>query len=454
MSLKRVLIANRGEIAVRVIRACKALGIESVIAVSKADQDSRGAQLADRTVCIGPPRVGESYLNQNALLAAALGTKSDAIHPGYGFLAENPKFVQACEENAITFVGPRSESVAAMGNKLAAREIAKSYGVPVVPGSPRIARFEEAIDVVEQIGFPILFKAAAGGGGRGIRIVHELSELQSAFQNASAEAEAAFGDNTLYVERYIISARHIEIQVFGDKFGNVIHLGERDCSMQRRYQKIIEEAPAVMVPDKTRQAIRDAAVALVKGISYENAGTVEFIYDEERDEFYFLEMNTRIQVEHPVTEAVTGIDLVQLQLKVAGGEPIPYAQSEINLSGHAIECRINAESPKKSFHPSPGKITTWKPPEIDGIRLDTHCFEGYVVPPFYDSLLAKLIIFGRDRNAALERTREALGQFNVEGIDTNIGFLSFLVNEPAFESGRYNTRWVEANIDRFLPANA
>jgi len=454
VSLKRVLIANRGEIAVRVIRACKALGIESVIAVSKADQDSRGAQLADRTVCIGPPRVGESYLNQNALLAAALGTKSDAIHPGYGFLAENPKFVQACEENAITFVGPRSESVAAMGNKLAAREIAKSYGVPVVPGSPRIARFEEAIDVVEQIGFPILFKAAAGGGGRGIRIVHELSELQSAFQNASAEAEAAFGDNTLYVERYIISARHIEIQVFGDKFGNVIHLGERDCSMQRRYQKIIEEAPAVMVPDKTRQAIRDAAVALVKGISYENAGTVEFIYDEERDEFYFLEMNTRIQVEHPVTEAVTGIDLVQLQLKVAGGEPIPYAQSEINLSGHAIECRINAESPKKSFHPSPGKITTWKPPEIDGIRLDTHCFEGYVVPPFYDSLLAKLIIFGRDRNAALERTREALGQFNVEGIDTNIGFLSFLVNEPAFESGRYNTRWVEANIDRFLPANA
>ena len=454
MSLERVLIANRGEIAVRVIRACKALGIESVIAVSKADTDSRGAQLADRKVCIGPPRVGESYLNHNAILAAALGTHSDAIHPGYGFLAENAKFVKACEENGVTFVGPRSESVAMMGNKLAAREIAKDYGVPVVPGSPKIARYEEAIKVVEEIGLPILFKAAAGGGGRGIRIVNEPGELQSAFQSASAEAEAAFGDNTLYLERYIVSARHIEIQVFGDKFGNVVHLGERDCSMQRRYQKIIEEAPAVMVPDKTRQAIRAAAVALVKGISYENAGTVEFIYDEERDEFYFLEMNTRIQVEHPVTEAVTGIDLVQLQLKVAGGEPLPFVQSDINFSGHAIECRINAESPKRSFHPSPGKITTWRPPEIEGVRLDTHCFAGYEVPPFYDSLLAKLIIYGHDRNDALERTKEALGQFQVKGIDTNVEFLSFLVNDPAFESGRYNTRWVERNIDRFLPTSA
>lgn len=451
MGIKRVLIANRGEIALRVIRACKALGIETVVAVSKADKESMAAQIADRAVCIGPARVSDSYLNQNALLAAALGTGCDAIHPGYGFLAENSKFVKACEENGITFVGPRSQSVQMMGNKLEAREIAMQYGVPVVPGSPWIEKYEDAIAVATKIGYPILFKAAAGGGGRGIRIVHNESELKGTFQSASAEAEAAFGDKTLYVERYIVSGRHIEIQVFGDKFGGAIHLGERDCSMQRRYQKIIEEAPAAMVPISTREAIRQAAVSLVKGIGYENAGTVEFIYDEERDEFYFLEMNTRIQVEHPVTEAITGIDLVQLQLKVAAGEPIPYQQSDISLSGHAIECRINAEAPQRSFHPSPGRITTWRAPEIEGLRLDTHCFEGYMVPPFYDSLLAKLIVVGEDRNDAIKRAREALRDFEVKGIETNIDFLSFLVNEPDFETGKYNTRWVEENIGRFLP---
>lgn len=452
MTIERVLVANRGEIAVRVVRACKALGIESVVAVSKADQDSLAARLGDRAVTIGPARAAQSYLDQNALLAVALGVKADAIHPGYGFLAENPKFVKACEDNQITFVGPKSASVAMMGNKLEAREIAKSCGVPVVPGSPRIARFEDAAEIAGKIGYPILFKAAAGGGGRGIRIVNGPGELQTAFQNASAEAEAAFGDNTLYMERYIVSARHIEIQVFGDRYNNVIHLGERDCSMQRRYQKIIEEAPAAMVPEHTRQAIRDAAVALVKGISYENAGTVEFIYDENRDEFYFLEMNTRIQVEHPVTEAITGVDLVQLQLKVASGEPLGYEQADITFSGHAIECRINAESPRNSFHPSPGRITLWSPPQMTGVRLDTHCYEGYVVPPFYDSLLAKLIVHGKDRSDALKRTKEALGMFKIEGIETNVEFLSFLTDDPAFDSGRYNTRWVEANIDRFLPA--
>ncbi len=450
MSIERVLIANRGEIAVRVVMACKALGIESVVAVSKADQDSLAARLGDRAVTIGPARAAQSYLDQNAILAAALGVKADAIHPGYGFLAENPRFVKACEENGITFVGPRSASVAAMGNKLEAREIAKSYGVPVVPGSTRIASFEDAADIADQIGFPILFKAAAGGGGKGIRIVNEPGELKVAFQNAAAEAEAAFGDNTLYMERYIVSARHIEIQVFGDKYNNVIHLGERDCSMQRRYQKIIEEAPAAMVPQHARLAIRDAAVALVKGISYENAGTVEFIYDEMRDEFYFLEMNTRIQVEHPVTEAITGVDLVQSQLKVAGGEPLGYGQPDIAFSGHAIECRINAESPRNSFQPSPGTITRWSPPEIEGVRLDTHCYQGYVVPPFYDSLLAKLIVHGKDRGDAIERTKEALGRFKVAGIETNIEFLSFLVNDPDYASGEYNTRWVEANIGRFM----
>ena len=451
MSLQRVLVANRGEIAVRVIKACKALGIESVVTVSKADSDSAAARLADRAVCIGPAKVGESYLNQNAILAAALGTKADAIHPGYGFLAENPRFVRACEKEGITFIGPKSSSVEMMGNKLAARELAEKCGVPVVPGSPHVASYEDAAKIAGEIGFPLLFKAAAGGGGRGIRIVNKTDELKDAFQNASREAEAAFGDNTLYMERYVTSARHIEIQVFGDSFGDVIHLGERDCSMQRRYQKIIEEAQAVMVPESTREKIRASAVALVKGISYENAGTVEFIYDEERDEFYFLEMNTRIQVEHPVTEAVTGIDLVQLQLKVAGGEAIPYAQSDIAFSGHAIECRINAESPQRSFHPSPGRITTWRPPEMEGLRLDTHCYEGYLVPPFYDSLLGKMIVYGKDRSEALQKTRTALESFEVKGIETNIGFLSFLANEPDFESGRYNTRWVEQNIGRFLP---
>lgn len=449
MGIKRVLIANRGEIAVRVIRACKALGIETVVAVSSADRVSMAAQIADRAVCIGPARVSDSYLNQDAILAAALGTGCDAIHPGYGFLAENSKFVKSCEENGIIFVGPRSESVQMMGNKLEAREIAVQYGVPIVPGSPHIEKYQDAIEVAAEIGFPILFKAAAGGGGRGIRIVHNESELEGTFQSASAEAEAAFGDRTLYVERYVVSGRHIEIQVFGDKFGGAIHLGERDCSMQRRYQKIIEEAPAVMVPMSTRENIRQAAVSLVKGIGYENAGTVEFIYDEERDEFYFLEMNTRIQVEHPVTEAITGIDLVQLQLKVAAGEKIPYQQSDIVLSGHAIECRINAESPRNSFHPSPGRISTWNAPDLEGLRLDTHCFEGYVVPPFYDSLLAKLIVVGSDRGEAIARARQALAAFDAKGLETNIEFLHFLVSEPDFETGRYNTRWVEHNIDRF-----
>ena len=451
MSLKRVLIANRGEIAVRVIKACRAMGIESVVAVSKADTDSAAAHLADRSVCIGPPRAGDSYLNQNAILAAALGTKSDAIHPGYGFLAENPRFVRACEDHGITFVGPSSSSVEMMGNKLAARELAVSYGVPVVPGSPRVKDLKEAGATAEKIGYPLLFKAAAGGGGRGIRIVNSKGELEAAFTNASAEAEAAFGDSTLYMERYVVSGRHIEIQVFGDSFGNAIHFGERDCSMQRRYQKIIEEAPGVMVPEDTRKKIRAAAVELVQGISYENAGTVEFIYDIDRDEFYFLEMNTRIQVEHPVTELVTGVDLVQLQLRVASGESLGLSQDEVALSGHAIECRINAESPQRSFHPSPGRITRWRPPEMEGLRLDSHCFEGYLVPPFYDSLLAKMIVSGKDRTEALEKTRVALLKFEVEGIETNISFLSFLTSEPDFKSGNYNTRWVEQNIGRFLP---
>lgn len=450
MAIQRVLVANRGEIAVRIIQACKALGIESVLATSTADRGSLAAQVADRVICIGPSRATDSYLNQNAILAAAKGSGSDAIHPGYGFLAENPSFVKACEDNGFIFIGPQSAAVAQMGNKLAARELANELKVPIVPGSARINRLQDAEKTANKIGFPVLFKAAAGGGGRGIRIVKEASELQNAFQSASAEAEAAFGDNTLYMERFIASARHIEIQVFGDKAGNALHFGERDCSMQRRYQKIIEEAPAVIVPAKTLQDMRSAAISLVKGISYQNAGTIEFIYDLKRDEFYFLEMNTRIQVEHPVTEAVTGIDLVQLQLTIAAGKELPYQQSDIKFSNHAIECRINAESAKRSFHPSPGRITKWAPPQDYNIRLDTHCFQDYVVPPFYDSLLAKLIVSGTTRSDAIDNTHNALRHFQIDGIETNLDFLTYLSSHPDFIANTHDTRWIENNLDPFL----
>jgi len=443
LSLQRVLVANRGEIAVRIVRACRALGIESVVAVSEVDRDSLPARLADRAVCIGPSRAAASYLNTDALLATALGTGCDAVHPGYGFLAENPDFGAACERNDLIFVGPRPETVKTMGNKLAARRIAEQAGVPVVPGSSSIATFTDAAGVVEDIGYPVLLKAAAGGGGRGIRIVHHPDELRDTFQSAAAEAEAAFGDGTLYVERYIADGRHIEVQVFGDQQGSVIHLGERDCSLQRRYQKIVEEAPASLVPDALRQSILDSAVALAAGIGYSNAGTVEFIYDQQRREFHFLEMNTRIQVEHPVTEEITGIDLVQLQLRVAAGEPLGIEQAEVPFKGHAIECRITAEQPSAGFRPSPGLITSWEPPEGAGVRLDTHCFAGYRVPPYYDSLLAKLITSGADREQAIERMQAALGDFHVEGVDTGISFLSGLMAHPDYRSGHVNTRWVE-----------
>jgi acetyl-CoA carboxylase biotin carboxylase subunit len=449
--VKRVLVANRGEIAVRVIRACRALGLESVVAVSAADRDSMAARLADRAVCIGPARPGLSYLNQDALLAAALGTGADAVHPGYGFLAENAGFAAACEREGLRFVGPASETVHTMGNKLSAREVARKAGVPLVPGSDRVPDVAEAREVAAAIGYPLLFKAAAGGGGRGIRIVRNAGELADAFGGASAEARAAFGDPTLYAERYVTTGRHIEVQIFGDRHGRVLHLGERDCSLQRRYQKVLEEAPAAAVPEHAREAIRRSAVLLAEAIGYENAGTVEFLYDEERDEHYFLEMNTRIQVEHPVTEMVTGLDLVRLQLQVAAGDPLPLTQEQVTFTGHAIECRINAESPEQDFRPSPGRITRWAPPEGPGIRLDTHCFEGYVVPPFYDSLLGKLIVHGRDRAEALRRTKAALRTFEVEGVATTIPFHRWLLEQPDVESGHFGTRWLEPAMVGFRP---
>jgi len=451
MSIARVLVANRGEIALRVIKACRELGIESVIAVSEADRESLPARTADRAVCIGPPRSSESYLKVESIIAAALGTKSDAVHPGYGFLAEKPELAEACEKHGVKFIGPKPDSIRQMGNKLAARALVSEYRIPVVPGSPNVGSLKEGFALAESIGFPVLLKAAAGGGGRGIKIVTDASELQRAFEMAAAEAKAAFGDATLYIERYLPNARHIEVQILGDQSGNVIHVGERDCSLQRRYQKVVEEALAYSIPEQVRKKIRTAAVTAAKNIRYENAGTIEFILDQESEKFYFLEMNTRIQVEHPVTEMITGVDLVQEQISIANGQRLSYKQSDIRFSGHAIECRITAESPQDEFRPSPGVITEWHPPEGKGIRVDSHCFEGYFVPPFYDSLLAKLITHGADRHEAMKRMGEALESFRVNGIATTIPFLGFLLHQQDYISGKVNTRWVERKLEQFVP---
>jgi acetyl-CoA carboxylase biotin carboxylase subunit len=441
-TISRVLIANRGEIAVRVIRACKSLGLESVAAVSEADKESLAAKLADRAVCIGPARPADSYLNVGAIVAAARGSGADAVHPGYGFLAEQPRLAQACNENGLVFIGPSAGMIAQMGNKIVARELAASFGVPVVPGSEKVGSVEEALLVAEAIGFPLLLKAAAGGGGRGMRIVNQMSELQGAFQAASGEARAAFGDGTLYVERYIRNARHIEVQILADHFGNVIHLGERDCSLQRRFQKIVEEAPAPHL-DALREKIWQAATTLARETGYRNAGTIEFIVDRDENRFYFLEMNTRIQVEHPVTEMITGVDIVREQIRIAAGERLSVSQEEVRFEGHAIECRINAESPEQGFRPSPGRIRLWKEPSGNGVRVDTHCYPGYLVPPYYDSMIAKVIAHAGTRSDALEKMDGALADFAVEGVDTTIAFLRSLVNHPDVRQGKTHVRWIE-----------
>jgi len=443
LTVSRVLIANRGEIALRIIRACEALDIETVLAVSEADRDSLPARIAGRTVCIGPARSGESYLNLNAIVAAALGTGSDAVHPGYGFLAESPELAETCAAQGITFVGPRPEQIREMGNKLKARALARQYGLPVLPGSERVRTASQAAAMAEQIGLPIMMKAAAGGGGRGMKIVNDREETRQMCESASAEARAAFGDETLYLERFIPNARHVEVQVLGDRFGNVIHLGERDCSLQRRHQKLVEESPAPAITETLREEIRQAGVTLARSLRYENAGTIEFIFDQDAGRFYFLEMNTRIQVEHPVSEMVTGIDLVQEQLRIARGEALRFSQSDVTFRGHAIECRINAELPAEGFRPSPGRIGAWRPPEGPNIRLDTHCYAGYTIPVYYDSLLAKLIVYGSDRAEALQRMRRALQQFSVSGVDTTLAFLQFAIECPDFAAGTVNTKLVE-----------
>ncbi len=442
-AISRILVANRGEIAVRIIRACKDLSIETIAAVSEADRESLAAKQADHAVCIGPARALDSYLKINTLIAAALGTKSDAIHPGYGFLAEQPEMAQACRNHGLIFIGPSPNNLKEMGNKLLARKAVEACSIPTIPGSEKVEDSQAAASIAQNIGFPILLKAAAGGGGRGIVIVKDPEEFETVFDTVTAEVQAAFGDGTLYIEKYIANARHIEVQIVADQLGNVIHVGERDCSVQRRYQKVIEEAPSPVVSPQLRAEICQAAVKIAKNINYESIGTVEFVLDQDSGKFYFLEMNTRIQVEHPVTEQISGIDLVKEQINVAAGRPVSISQKEVRLQGHSIECRINAELAEADFRPSPGKITQWMPPEGNGIRIDTHCFEGYSVPPFYDSLLAKVIVSGNDRSEAIEYMRFALESFSVCGVDTTIPFLSKIIDHADFVNGNINTRWIE-----------
>jgi len=441
--LSRVLVANRGEIAVRIIRACRKLGIESVVTVSEIDRDSLPARLADRAVCIGPPSPMESYLKVDTIITAALGTGSDAIHPGYGFLAEQPQLAEACAAHHLVFVGPKADDLKKMGDKLYARKLAGQVGVSIIPGSELVRHLKEAADAADQIGFPVLLKAAAGGGGKGMKIVPRAEDLKAVFNEASLEALSAFGDDRLYVEHYIPNARHIEVQIIGDCHGNIIHLFERDCSLQRRYQKMVEESPSPAVSPELREKICEAAVRIARQIGYENAGTVEFMLDQDHGQFYFLEMNTRIQVEHPVTEMISGVDLVKEQFRVAAGESFSVSQADIRLTGHAIECRINAESPGAGFSPCPGTVTEWKPPEGEDVRVDSHCYSGYFVPPHYDSLLAKLITRGADRHEAIDVMQNALSDFIVRGLDTTIPFHRFIMKHPEYRNGNISTNWIE-----------
>jgi len=447
--MKRVLVANRGEIAVRVIRACRALRLEVVAIHSEADRGALHTRLADRAVCVGPPPARGSYLNVPSIVAAALGTGCDAVHPGYGFLAEDAGFAAACRQHGLRFVGPSPEAIRLMGDKLAARSLAARLGVPVVPGSAGPVR--TAADVAA-VGYPLLLKAAAGGGGRGMRVVRSADALGPELELAASEARAAFGDGTIYAERYLERVRHVEVQVLADAHGRAIHLGERDCSLQRRHQKLLEEAPAPGLGPRRRAELAEAALGLARAVRYEGAGTVEFVLDAATERFAFIEMNTRIQVEHPVTEMVTGVDLVQLQLRVAAGEPVPLRQEDVRMVGHAIECRVNAEAPAEGFRPCPGLVRAFTPPAGDGIRVDTHVEAGTPVPPFYDSLLAKLVVVGPDRPAAVARARRALEAFHVEGVETTIGFHRRVLDHPDFLAGRVHTGWVEEERGLAAPA--
>ena len=432
----KILIANRGEIALRVLRTCRELGIRTVVAHSKVDAHSLPVRLADESICIGPADAPSSYLNIPSIISAAEITDAEAVHPGYGFLSENPAFAEICQACRITFIGPPVEAIRLMGNKIEARETARRAGVPVIPGSLGPLQDDaQALTVADSIGYPVMLKAGAGGGGRGMRIVRSRDDFLRAFAICQSEAAAAFGAGDLYLERYLENARHVEVQLLGDKFGSLVHLGERDCSIQRRHQKLLEEAPAPAISEKTREGLAEAALAVARAVAYESAGTAEFLVDEAGG-FYFLEMNTRIQVEHPVTEILTGIDLIREQIRIAAGEPLGYDQSAVRMVGHAIECRINAEDPE-SFVPSPGTITAWIPPGGFGVRVDSHCFPSYTIPSFYDSLIAKVIVHGLDRTQAIQRMRRALTEFTVEGVKTTIPFQLRLIGDPAFLAGGF-----------------
>ena len=442
----KVLIANRGEIALRVQRACKELGIATVAVHSTADADAMHVRLADESVCIGPPAASESYLNIPRLLAACEITGADAVHPGYGFLSENARFAEIVEEHQITFIGPTSEHIRIMGDKITAKETAKSLGIPVVPGSAgEVTSETQALKIAKEMGFPVLVKATAGGGGRGMKVAHSALDLGLALATARSEAKAAFGNDAVYIEKYLQKPRHIEIQVFGDGKGNAIYLGERDCSLQRRHQKILEEAPSPALNAAARKKIGETVSTAMQTLKYRGAGTVEFLFED--GEFYFIEMNTRLQVEHPVTEAITGIDLVLEQIRIASGAPLTYTQDQVTFAGHAIECRINAET-ARTFRPSPGQITYWHPPGGLGVRVDSGVYQGYRIPPYYDSLIGKLIVHGKTRNECMMRLRRALSEFVIDGIETTIPLFQELVSQPDIVNGMYDIHWLEKYLQK------
>jgi len=441
--IKKILIANRGEIAVRIIRACREMGIETVAVYSKADKDALHTQLADEAVCIGPAPSSESYLSMDRIISATIITGADAIHPGFGFLSENSKFAELCEQCNITFIGPDSSVIARLGNKQEARNTMTAAGVPVIPGSTEpIYDAETGAGIADQIGYPVIVKAALGGGGKGMRVAETPEEFSQAFQTAQKETQMAFGDNTMYIEHFVQQPRHIEFQILADSQGHVIHLGERDCSIQRNHQKMIEESPSVALDENLRKKMGDAAVKAAKAAGYVNAGTIEFLL-EKSGNFYFMEMNTRIQVEHPVTEWVTGIDLIKEQIRIASGKPLSYTQDEIQLSGHAIECRINAENPAKGFRPSPGTITDMYLPGGKGIRIDSAIYSGYTIPPFYDSMVAKLIVWAKNRKEAIRKMQSALGEVIIEGIDTNVDYQYEILGHPDYQEGNIDIEFIE-----------
>jgi len=446
MAIGKLLIANRGEIALRILRTCRELGIATVAVHSTVDRTALHVQLADEAVCVGDSPSSRSYLNIPNIIAAATSRGADAIHPGYGFLAENDRFAEICTAHGLTFVGPSPEAIRAMGDKSTAKATMQRVGVPTIPGSAGLLEdAAEASRLAASMGYPVMIKATAGGGGRGMRLVHRPDDIESLFKAAQGEAEAAFGNPGLYMEKFIDRPRHVEVQILADRFGTVVHLGERDCSIQRRHQKLLEEAPCPVLDADTRRRMGDAAVAAARSIGYEGAGTIEFLLDSS-GAFYFMEMNTRIQVEHPVTEVVTGVDLIAEQLRIAAGEPLTLRQEEIVLRGHAIECRINAEDPRHGFRPSPGTISGWLPPGGPGVRFDSHVYTGYDIPPFYDSLIGKLIVWAEDRPAALRRLRRALSECAVIGVPTTIDFHLALLDRPEFQRADVHTKFVEQEM--------